>query len=146
MNIGAAFPGKYIKAAELGAARPVVTIDYVVIEAVGGDDEQKPVVHFQGKSKGLVLNVTNANMITEICGTPETDNWKGKRILLYATKTEFGGKRVDCIRVDYPPTGAAAPAPPPPPADEWQADDSDVPFSLLLPFILPAIISLGALA
>jgi hypothetical protein len=129
MNIGAAFPSKYIKAAELGLARPTVTIDRVTIESVGGDDEQKPVVHFQGKAKGLVLNVTNANMISEICGTPETDHWRGKRIVLYASKTDFGGKRVDCIRVDYPAQGAAAPPPPPPPpADNFQVSDDDVPF------------------
>lgn len=129
MNIGAAFPSKYIKAAELGSARPTVVIDRVVIESVGGDDEQKPVLHFQGKSKGLVLNVTNANMITEICGTPETEQWRGHRIVLYASKTDFGGKRVDCIRIDYPPKGSAvAPPPPPPPADDFTVSDEDVPF------------------
>jgi hypothetical protein len=33
-----------------------------------------------------------------------------------------------------------------PGGDDFQADDSDVPFGLLLPFILPAILGLGALA
>lgn len=154
MNIGTAFPSKYIRAADLGRNRPVVAIDSVTMEEIG-DDEPKPVIHFQGKTKGLVLNKTNANMIQEITGTPETEHWRGKRIVLYASKTDFGGKRVDCIRVDYPPVGApmsaSAPAPayqPPPqpirtPVSEFQqggefsegeqgqpymADDSDVPF------------------
>lgn len=132
MNIGAAFPSKYVKAADLGQTRPVVVIENVTIENVGDDDERKPVVHFRGKSKGLVLNKTNANMIEEICGTPETDLWRGKQITLYVTKVEYAGKRMDGIRVDYPTTGAPTPepepAPPPPPVNDFAANDDDVPF------------------
>lgn len=136
MNIDSAF-SDFIKAADLGNARPTVTIESVEIEKVGED--KKPVVRFRGKEKRLALNRTNANMISEICGTAETDHWRGRQIVLYASKTDYAGKRVDCVRVDYPaapPQQHAAPpqaAPPPPapvyaPPTGFVATDDDVPF------------------
>jgi len=124
MNINGAFPSNYLKAADLQGRRALVTISHLKMEDIG--DDHKPVVYFSGKEKGLVLNKTNANMITEIAKTEETDRWSGLAIVLYPTKTDFQGKRVDAIRVDYPANGQmAAPAPPPPPA-EVTADD--IPF------------------
>ena len=126
MNINGAFPSTYLKAADLQGRRVTVAINTVKMEDIGGD--HKPVVSFAGKDKGLVLNKTNANMIAEIAGTDETDDWKGVRIVLYPTKTDFQGKRVDAIRVDYPEAsanGRAKPVPQPV-ADD---DDSDpIPF------------------
>ena len=107
MKISAAFPSKYIKAADLNGRKITVTIDSVEMANIG-DDQDKLVVYFEGKTKGFVLNITNANMITEIAGTEETDEWKGVKIALYPTKVDFQGRRVEAIRVDYPP--AAAPA------------------------------------
>jgi hypothetical protein len=101
MNIQSAFPSDYIKASDLGKHRVKATIEDVKIEKIGTDD-QKPVVYFQGKEKGLVLNKTNANMIAEIAGTDETDEWVGVQIVMFVTKVEYAGKRVDGIRVDYP--------------------------------------------
>lgn len=103
------FPSKYLKAPDLGTNRPRVRIQKVVMEDVG--DDHKPVVYFVGKEKALVLNKTNANMIEEITGSFETDDWRGKTIQLYATKTEMSGKRVDCIRIEWPTVDVAAPAP-----------------------------------
>lgn len=100
MNIDSAFPSKYLKASDLGAARPIVTIASVAMEEVG--DDKLPVLKMVGKDKAFVLNRTNASMIAEIAGTNETEQWRGVRIQLYATKTDFGGKRVDCVRVEYP--------------------------------------------
>lgn len=105
MRIGETFPSTYLKAAELGKARPVVTIREVVVEDIG--DETKPILYFVGKEKGLVLNKTNANMITEILGTDETTDWIGKAIQLYVTKVDYQGRRVDAIRILEPQGGAA---------------------------------------
>jgi hypothetical protein len=123
VNINTAFPSSYLKAADLQGRRAPVTVDRVAMEDIGG--EHKPVLFFQGKDRGLVLNKTNAAMIAEIAGSEETDEWKGVRIVLYPTKTDFQGKRVDAIRVDYPEASAAA-RPKPAPAPE--ADDDLVPF------------------
>lgn len=106
MNINGAFPSQYLKAADLSKAT-VVTIASVEVEEIG--DDTKPVLHFKGSDKGLVLNKTNANIISEVLGTEETDEWIGKKISIYPTKTEFQGKRVACIRVSDQAPGKAAP-------------------------------------
>jgi len=119
MNIKTAFPGSYLKAADLGGKRIGVTIDRVELEDVGSDN--KPVLYFQGKDKGLVLNKTNSNMISEIVGSDETDEWNGHRIALYSTKVDYQGKRVDAIRVTYA-NGQQ------PPASPVNDSSDDIPF------------------
>lgn len=118
-DIMAAFPSTYLKAADLGKSRPTVTIDRVSLEEVG--DDHKPVVYFAGKDKGLVLNKTNAGAIVDIAGTSDYSKWGGVAIRLFATKTEYAGKRVDCIRIDEP-EGAK------PPAREFGDDTADIGF------------------
>lgn len=136
MKIGDAFPGQYLKSSDLGGRRALVVIDRCEIEDIGG--ERKPALYFKNKEKALILNRTNANSIQEIARTDETDRWRGVAIVLYPSKTDFQGKRVDCIRID-PPTkvatapaqaAAAAPAPieEPQPEAAFAATDDDVPF------------------
>lgn len=138
-NINDAFPSKFLKASDLSGAEPVVTMDRVDFEPVGRDREMKAVLYFVGKQKGLVLNKTNANKITDITGTAITEEWHGQRIRLYATETTFGGDTVDCVRVK--PAAVAKPgmrmtkaAPPPPPPVEHDDDhtgpvsDDEIPF------------------
>jgi len=55
----------------------------------------------QGKAKGLVLNRTNAAVISGAFG-PQTEEWSGKPIILFATSCLFRGRKVDCIRVRIP--------------------------------------------
>jgi len=121
MKVNEAFPGQYLKADDLGTARPVVTISEGKLEDIGGD--QKPVAYFRGKQRGLVLNKTNATHISEITGTDEMDDWAGATFALFATKTEYQGKRVPCIRIAEveakPEKRAAKPAP----AEEFADDD-----------------------
>ena len=98
MNINEAFPSKYLKAADIKGHPPVsVVISHYTMEKVG-DDDTKPVLYFQGKKKGLVLNMTNANMIAHTHG-PEFDGWINKTILLRCEAVPFGSKVVDSIRV-----------------------------------------------
>ena len=110
MKIMGAFPSDYLKAADIPNGRRVtVTIESVSIEKIGNSEDQRPVVYFQGKQKGLCLNKTNANQIIEIAKSDETDDWTGVQIALYSTKVDFQGRRVDALRVDYPPAPAQAP-------------------------------------
>lgn len=121
MRIGDAFPSAFLKASDLQGRSFVVTIDTVVTEEMI-DGKKKPVVHFQGTDKGLVLNMTNANAMSKAFGSDETDTWKGQSIELFASTTDFMGDVVDCIRVravpDQAPAQAQSAAPPAaPPAD-----------------------------
>lgn len=134
-NIQDAFPSKYLKASDLHDTEPIVTIDKVAFELVGRDKEKKAILYFRGKDKGLVLNKTNANKITELLGSAITEEWNGKRIKLYATETTFGADIVDCIRVKaaQPRPNGDQPVvpPPPPPAREpgvEELNDDDIPF------------------
>lgn len=75
MDINGVFPSKYLKAADLQGKDVTLTIEEVSVEDVGGQgdaSDSKPVLFFQGKEKGLVLNKTNANTISGMYG-PETD-------------------------------------------------------------------------
>lgn len=138
MNINDSFPSKTLKASDLKDNHVAVTIDRVEIEKMGSD--LKPVVYFQGKDKGLVLNKTNSKRITEIAGSAETEDWTGLSIILYPTETEYQGETVDCIRIKKPqpngrPAQKQAPQPEPstdpegyPEHDRFVATDEDVPF------------------
>ena len=100
MNINSAFPGTYLKAADLQGKRVSGVIREVLMEKVGED--QKPVVYFEGKERGLALNKTNSKMIEKIVGSPETEDWTGKRIVMYPTEVDYQGKQVEAIRIDWP--------------------------------------------
>ena len=135
-NIADAFPSKYLKASDLQGMEPIVTIDRVEFEPVGKDKQMKAVLYFVGKEKGLILNKTNANKITELLQSGITEEWHSQRIRLFSTETQFGGDMVDCIRVKAvsPKGQASKPAPPPPPrkpVEEMSVDeltDDEIPF------------------
>lgn len=131
------FPSKSLKAEDLQGATPVVIIQQVTTQQF--DDGLKPILHFQGKEKTLVLNKTNWNAIVDITGEEDSDNWTGHRIKLITAKVDFQGKRVNAIRIEAAPAprqGAAArtppppPPPPPPPSREPgdELNDDDIPF------------------
>ena len=136
MKIGQAFPSDYLKAADLNGKAVRVTIESVSTEKLG--DDQKAVLHFVGKDKGLVLNKTNANRIVEATGSDETDDWSGWTITLYSCKVDYQGRRVDAIRVDDRPGASKGPVkggrtPAPPIEEEFDSDpppvtDDDIPF------------------
>ena len=89
--------------------RLTLTIRYVRMEQVTNDrgEQTKPVVFFQERPKGLVLNKTNARVIAGLYG-PETDTWSGKRINLYAEPGKWFGKEGWAVRVEnlLPPPAA----------------------------------------
>lgn len=83
--------------------------------------EWKWCLTFSETDKPLVLNSTNIQLCEMIFNSDETDNWIGKKLVLYTDHTiVYAGKVVGGIRVRAP-KGKAAPKPP-------VADDSDVPF------------------
>ena len=75
MRISDAYPSNYLKASDLQGRTVVVTIDHCDIEDIG--DERKPILYFQGKQKGMVLNKTNANNVSVLYGD-DTDDWIGR--------------------------------------------------------------------
>ena len=105
------FPSTWLAASDLGTARPTVTIDRVDW-ATFQDGTKKRAIYFVGKDKALTVNATNWNMIAEVTGCDDDEDWPGHRIRLYATRVDFKGKMVDAIRVDKPAAAVAVPAAP----------------------------------
>lgn len=133
-NIDEAFPSNYLKASDLKGQQPIVSIDRVEFEPVGRAKEMKPILYFEGKDKGLVLNKTNSNNIKGLAGSSETDEWTGLRVRLYSTHVEFNGESVEAIRVKAAPPSGAAPratrqAPPPVDTEPMEPiTDDEIPF------------------
>lgn len=107
MQIDDAFPSAYVKSSDLNGGTRTLTIKEVKLEDLGqgADKKTKPVLFFEEAQKGMVLNVTNKNVIKDAYG-PETSAWIGKPLEVFATKVEFKGQQTDGIRVRIP-----APAP-----------------------------------
>ena len=74
------------------------------------------ILSFQGKEKGLVLNVTNQGFIEARLGS-RPNAWIGAEIVLHRTTTLYAGQMVPAFRIIEATKGT------PPPAD-----DSEVPF------------------
>ena len=102
MDILSSFPTKYLQKQDFAQPRTVI-IDTVVMEDVSLDNqpaEMKPVIYFKGSSKGMILNKTNANILTAILGTSMTEQWTGKTIEAYDDPAiQFQGKLVGGIRL-----------------------------------------------
>ena len=120
------YGGNWMTADDLAGREANVTIESVSVHDMN-DGKKKAALHFVGKDKALLLNVTNGNAIAELLGTDEMDEWEGHRIRLFVAKVDFQGKRVPAIRVkEATANGAARPTPPPPPAADLT--DDDIPF------------------
>ncbi len=123
MDAGAFFQSKgtYLNASHVAAGALTVTIERVQQERVGRQQDDKLVIYFQELPRGLVLNKVNFESIYDAYG-PETSGWLGKRVTLYAAKTEYDGKEVDAVRIridpnDYVPH-SQWPKPEPAPMEE----------------------------
>ncbi len=135
MDINAAFPSKYVKAAEVKGKQIPLTIRTVEMEEMPDKDE-RPVVYFNETQRGMVLNRTNADTIKEAYGS-QTEAWTSKPIVLSTIRVNNpnGGGMVDGLCVTTPaqtPTPQAmpqqvAPAPAQQPAPQ-AFPSSDVPF------------------
>ncbi len=102
------FDKNYLRWFHLCGKECTVTIDKVERDVEltmrGGVKKKAGVVHFKGKDKPLVLNVTNASAIAAIHGN-KPSKWPGKQIVLYPTTTKMYSndtkrmETVGCIRV-----------------------------------------------
>ena len=86
----------------------------------GKPQDLKWCLHIEGSDKPLILNTTNMQLIAQIVGSKETDDWRGKKVVLYNDPSiSFGGKLVGGIRVRAPKGQA------PKPASQFQAEPED---------------------
>lgn len=111
-NVNEMLPSAYLKKEDCDP--PIlVTIADIKQENLameGKPQELKWVMFFAEHEKGIVLNSTNIQLAASICASQNTDDWIGKRIVLYSDpNVSFGGKLVGGIRIRAPKNGNAKP-------------------------------------
>ena len=123
MNISQLKNSQFLKKEDVGVG-VLVTISNCTEENValpGAPQEMKWALHFAELEKPLILNQTNGTLIQTITGSPESDDWVGKKIVLYSDPSiMYAGKLVGGIRVRAPRNQPAksAKAQPEPQPDE----------------------------
>ncbi len=127
MKVSDAFPSDYLKAADIGNNQIKVLVSHVEMRDVG--DDTKPVVFFQNKKKGVVLNITNANAIAQYYGD-DMDKWAGHEIVLFTMMVSYQGRMQPGIRVRIPaPDERSTPIPAAAPVQRSENPaDPDIPF------------------
>ena len=120
------FPSKYLKGHDLRGREVTVIIDYVESTKIRGDKVN--IVHFEGKDKGLVMNVTIYNQIAGALNQEDTDRWSGQEVTLFPTEVEFNGEMKSVVRVRPFKGAGSQPAPPPPPPYDPNEATDDIPF------------------
>lgn len=99
MKMNDIYPSKYLKADDLQGREIRVTMSNVEMEKIG--DDNKPVLYFKGKDKGVVLNKTNASTISSAYGD-DTEDWYDQPIILFSVMVDFQGKVAPAIRCRVP--------------------------------------------
>jgi hypothetical protein len=144
MNISELKSSRFLKQSDVGVG-VLVTITSLTQENVaadGAEETLKYCLHFEELERPMVLNSTNGQLIAKILGSEESDDWVGKKVVLYADPNiSFGGKITGGIRVRAPRINKPAakapvkskPAPMPDPAKETEveqdaAGDDNIPF------------------
>ena len=137
MKVSDVFSSNFLKASDIGNNQVHVMISHVEMQDIG--DDHKPVMFFQNKKKGVVLNVTNANAVAAAYGD-DMDAWQGRAIVLFTMMVSFQGRMQPGIRIRIPAANeqrqAAAPVqqrrqpdPDPMPDNTMGDDPSDsIPF------------------
>lgn len=91
----------------------ILTIKEVRNEMVIGPDgkrEECIVAHFNENGiKPMILNATNAKMITKLYKTPYIEDWAGKKIQVYVENVKAFGEVVEALRIRPKIPGADKP-------------------------------------
>ena len=84
----------------------VVTVEAIEVEE---GKKPKPVLFLEGVDRGVVVNKTRYDAMSDITGSPDTGNWCGRQVLVKRGSTNYAGKKVACVELEAAPasTGAA---------------------------------------
>lgn len=77
-----------------------VTIEKTVKEPVqNGDKKEDMMVMYLKNQKPMIVNSTNAKMISKVIGSPFIEDWTGKTITLYVANIRAFGEMQQALRV-----------------------------------------------
>ncbi len=98
MKVTDLYPSKYVKSDDIGNQRLTLQVGTIKLEEVAENEPAKPVMYFNGKEKGMVLNKTNA-LLCAHCWGDDTDSWNGQWLDLFVEPKMFQGKVVNGLSV-----------------------------------------------
>lgn len=132
-DIGQMTESKFLKRSDVGggALLTIKSCEQMNVARKEDAPELKWCLCFAETEKPMVLNRTNAELISMISKERNSDNWGGVKIVAYDDPSiSYGGKLVGGIRVRAPRGAAAqqAPVAKPSPADLPAEDMDDIPF------------------
>lgn len=104
MKAGSMIESKFLKKEDLdydnGNLVTVTKLDQQNVGLADGEEDLKWCMHFKEFAKPMVLNSTNIQLATKALGTDETEEWIGKKLVIYVDdNVSFGGKLVGGIRI-----------------------------------------------
>lgn len=93
---------EYLGAWDLPRERTAEIVDVRGVQLPGAGDikaSRRPVITFKNTEKRLIVNASIGKAIAGMYGA-NVEDWRGKRVTLYATTTRSrGGDVVECVRV-----------------------------------------------
>ena len=99
------FPGRFLKAGELGGRAATVTISAVDKESLPqdkGGEKVRGIISFKGRDKQWVLNNTNGQCLKAMWGD-QPQQWVGHRVTLVSEQVYLGREKVNAVRVKGSP-------------------------------------------
>lgn len=76
----------------------IVSVGKRMVKGTDGKESECIVADLKGE-KPFILNKTNCKTLTKLFKTPFIENWKGKRVIVYAAKVKAFGEEVDALRI-----------------------------------------------
>jgi hypothetical protein len=116
MKAGSMMESKFMKKEDInpedGTVVTISELEQQNVAMADAEEDLKWCMSFKEFRKPLVMNATNIQLCTKALGTDETDDWMGRKILLYIDdNVSFGGKLIGGIRIKRAPKPVAKPAP-----------------------------------
>lgn len=91
---------KYIKKEDCPLSLTISHVEQENMAMEGEGEDLRWVLHFEETPKGLVMNITNGEIMAENFGDDEMNNWRGRRVDLYNDRNVvYRGKRTGGVRV-----------------------------------------------
>lgn len=100
-NINQMASSKYLKTADVPDPLIVTVqgVKQINMAKEGEEPEMKWAIKFHELEKPMVLNTTNIHVAAKVFKSDETDEWRGKEIILYTDpNVSFGGQVVGGLR------------------------------------------------
>jgi hypothetical protein len=97
--------GQYLKKEDVNPPQVWTITDAKeqTVAAPGKEPKPKVVLFFDGTKKGLVLNIANGDVLYDMTGQVDPEEWIGQRVELYVDdNVNYAGKRMGGVRVRKP--------------------------------------------